>query len=80
MAEITDLAAERNRRAQPDPEFVRQDDYGRPVYCFGVEYRFNDRTYSFQLWAYSWEDAEAKVASIRESGKVFGQLYSQAPA
>jgi hypothetical protein len=80
MTDVIDLGAERSRREQPDPEFIRQDEYGRPLYSFGVEYEFDDRRYQFQLWAYSWEDAEAKLAGIRASGKVFGQLYSAVPA
>lgn len=80
MSDIIDLTAERNRRADPDPEFIRKDEYGRPLYCFGVDYTHSESTFSFQLWAYDWADAEAKVSSIRESAKVFGQLYSKMPA
>ena len=80
MSEIIDLGAERSKREQPDPEFVSQDEYGRPLYTFGVEYEFSGGIYSFHLTAYSWEDAEAKVAAIRESGKVFGQMFSRVPA
>lgn len=80
MSDIIDLNAERNRRAEPDPEFVSQDEYGRKLYTFGVDYDHDGSSYTFHLVAYSWEDAEAKVAGIRASAKVYGQIYSHIPA
>jgi hypothetical protein len=79
MNNIIDLSAKRNEREQPDAEFVRSDEFGRPLYTFGVEYRMDDRTYSFHLIAYDWEDAERRVAAIREDGKVFGQIMTAVP-
>lgn len=78
--DVIDFTAERNRRAQPDPELVSQDEYDRPLYTFGAECEMEGRSFSFTLVAYSWEDAEVKVAAIRDSAKVFGQLFSQVPA
>lgn len=78
--DVIDLGAERNKRAQPDPEFVTKDEYGRPLYTFGVEYELGGKQYSFHLVAYDWADAEAKVTAIRESGRVYGQIYSEVPA
>jgi extradiol dioxygenase family protein len=77
---IVDLVAERNKREQPDPEFISQDEYGRKVYTFCVEYDFEGHQFSFHLQAYSWEDAEAKVAALRQSAKVYGQMHSVIPA
>jgi len=79
MTDVIDLGAERNRRAQPDPEFVRQDDYGRPLYHFGLSYEFDGRTWAAELWAYSFEDAEARVAAMRGTLTVCGQTYSVIP-
>jgi hypothetical protein len=74
------LAAERNKREQPDPEFVRKDDFGRPLYAFALEYQMDGGTWSTQVWAYSHEDAEARVAAMRESLAVRGQLFGMTPA
>lgn len=77
MTDPIDLAAERNKREQSDPQFVHQDDYGRPLYAFGVEYTFEGNQFTFHLIAYSFEDADAKVAAIRDSAKVYGQIFSE---
>lgn len=77
---IIDLAAERNKQSQPDPEFIRHDEYGRPLYSYGVEYQLGERTFTFNIWAYSWVEAEANVVAIRDSAKVYGQIFSEIPA
>lgn len=77
---VIDLGAERNRRAQPDPEFVRKDDYGRPLYTFLLSYEMDGSRWSTELWAYDFADAEARVAAMRESLKVDGQAFSTVPA
>lgn len=78
--EIVDLTAERNRRAAPDPEFVRKDDYGRPLYTFLLSYEMDGKQWSTEVWAYDFADAEARVAGMRASLKIDGQAYSQVPA
>lgn len=78
--DIIDLTAERNKRAEPDPEFVRKDDYGRKLYVFLLSYEMDGKSWSTQVWAYDFADAEARVAGMRESLKVDGQLFSQVPA
>lgn len=80
MDEIVDLNAERNKRAQPDPEFVKHDDYGRPMYHFGLGYEFEGSEWSCHIWAYSMEDAEARIAAMRASLRLFGQTFSMIPA
>jgi hypothetical protein len=77
---VTDLTAERNKREQPDPEFVRKDDFGRPLYTFLLSYEMDDSRWCAEIWAYSFEDAEARVAAMRESLKVDGQAFSTVPA
>ncbi len=77
--DVIDLNAERSKREQPDPEFVRQDEYGRPIYCFGMEYEMGDKRWSTEVWAYDWADAENRCAAMRDSLKVFGQLYGSVP-
>ena len=78
--DLIDLNAERAKREAPDPQFVRKDGFGRPLYTFLLSYEMDGSRWSTQLWAYSFEDAEAKVAAMRESLKVDGQLFEMAPA
>lgn len=77
---IVDLGAERNRRKQPDPEFVRKDDFGRPLYTFLLSYEMNGSQWSIDLWAYDFADAEARCAAMRDSLKVEGQAFDTTPA
>jgi hypothetical protein len=80
MSDIIDLNAERSKRDQPDPEFVRKDDFGRPLYTFLLSYEMAGSQWCAEIWAYSFEDAEARVQAMRESLKVDGQAYSTVPA
>jgi hypothetical protein len=77
---IVDLNAERNKREGPDGEFVRQDDFGRSLYAFLLSYEMDNSSWSTQVWAYSFEDAEARVAAMRDTLAVRGQLYDAVPA
>jgi hypothetical protein len=77
---IIDLGAERSKRDQPDPEFCHKDDFGRPMYTFLLSYQMDGSPYGWQVIAYDWADAEARVRAMRESLKVDGQLFSQVPA
>lgn len=80
MTDVVDLTAERNRRAQPDPEFVRKDDFGRPLYTFLLSYEMDGSRWTIEVWAYSFEDAENRVAAMRETLNLDGQAYSAVPA
>ena len=80
MKEPIDLLAERNKRAQPDPEFVRKDDFGRPLYCFLLDYEFNGDHWSAQVWAYDEAEAQARVVAMRASITYMGQMFAAVPA
>ncbi len=80
MTDIIDINAERNKREQPDSRFVRRDNYGRPLYCFLLSYMVDESRFSTQVWAYDFADAEARVAAMRNSLKVDGQLFKEIPA
>lgn len=80
MTDIVDLNERRNAAEKPDPEFIRKDEYGRPLYCFVLSFDMADRQYGTDLWAYDMADAEAKVAAMRESLRVDGQMFSVVPA
>jgi hypothetical protein len=77
--DIIDLSAERNRREEPDPEFVTADEYGRKLYTFLASYDVGDKCFSLRFIAYDEDDAQAKVAGMRESIRYDGKLFSSIP-
>lgn len=77
---VIDLSAERNRRAQPDPEFVKQDDFGRPMYLYLLRYEMDASLWQTDVWAYSEEDAGNRVKAMRESLELLGQAFNAIPA
>lgn len=77
MSDPIDLAAERNKRAEPDPQFVRQDDYGRKLYTFLLSYEMDGKQWSVELWAYDEADAQARVDAMRHSVRLDGKLFSE---
>jgi hypothetical protein len=80
MSDIIDLQRERASREQPDADCVRKDDYDRPLYLFALEYQMDGGTWGADVWAYSWEDAENRVAAMRGSLSVLGQTMAIIPA
>ena len=79
MAIVMDLNAERAKREQPDPELISKDDFGRPLYIFLLSYEMDDKRWGVRLWAYDFEDAEKRIAGMRQSLKLDGKLYSEIP-
>lgn len=77
---IIDLEAERKRRDDelngPDPDCVVRDHDGVEMYRFAVDFRHDDRVFTFHIFAYSEEDAEDRVNSIRGNAEVFGQIVA----
>ncbi|MBY3041171.1 hypothetical protein HFO21_33270 [Rhizobium laguerreae] len=70
----------RDARERPDAQFVRKDEHGRAIYLFALEYKMGLSTWSAEIWAYSFEDAEMRVKAMRESLTVCGQLHASIPA
>lgn len=74
MSDPIDFIEHRNKR-DIDPEHIREDDFGRPMYEFLLSYEFNNSTWGgVTVWAYSMEEAEQRVAAMRESLVLLGQL------
>mgnify|MGYP001449036288 CR=1 FL=1 len=80
MSDVIDLTTERNRREGPDPEHIRHDDRGRPLFEFVYDYTMDDGSFSFSLFAYDFEDAERRANAINQGVKLTGQLYGVDPA
>lgn len=77
---IVDLTERRNAAERPDPEFIRKDDFGREMQCYCLSYTYDGKTWGgLDLWAYSMEDAEGRVAAIRESLIMMGQIFTVIP-
>ena len=77
---IISLTDRRNAMAQPAPEFVRKDEYGRPLYCFLLDYQMDGSSYSTEVWAYDEAEAQKRVQAMRESLAYAGQLFECVPA
>lgn len=76
MSEVIDLNQKRNERDRPAPEFIMHDDFGREMQTYLLSYQINGKTWGgVQVWAYSQEDAEARVAAMRESITCLGQCF-----
>jgi hypothetical protein len=81
---VIDFAAARAaREAEPTPEaqFIRKDEYGRDLFCYALEYAFEDRRRVFHVWAYDYDEAK-RIATAISAGTVIvlGQLYAEIPA
>lgn len=59
---------------EPDSEFMEIIE-GEKWYTYLVDYKTEDGTFSFQVKARNWEEAESNVKYIRETAQVIGQLY-----
>ena len=77
MSDIIDLTAERERREQPSADFTRRDDFGRIMFAYSCSYEFDGGTWDIKLWAYSMDDAQARVGAMRESLALQGQIYAE---
>lgn len=78
--DVIDLNAEREKRDGPDADCTKTDQWGRRMYLYALEYSFADARWATDIWAYSVEDAEERVAAMRESLVVLGQTYAVIPA
>lgn len=80
MSRIIDFAAARARREAPDPEHMHQDEAGRPLYDFALDYRRADgRPYSINVRARDLADAEAHAAGLSAGCTVAGQIFCTIP-
>ncbi|NTH49296.1 hypothetical protein G6K98_32195 [Agrobacterium rhizogenes] len=62
---------------KPEIEFRTIDDSGRYMYRFLAEYEFDGRTFSMSFWAYDMEDASRRIARMRGSLNLQGQIFCE---
>ncbi len=74
---IIDLAAEREKRDCPDPEFVTTDEAGRKMFAFRAEYRIDGSTFGIHFFAYDFGDAARRISAMRETLSLSGQIYCE---
>ena len=79
MIDIVDLSAIRNARDRPDPDLICKDAFGRELRTYVLEYAMGDRRWGLSIIAYSMEDAEARVAAMRDSLVLCGELHRVVP-
>ena len=80
MSDVIDFATKRNEREAPAPEFVTQDEFGRPMFTFLLQYQMGGDTYMTEIVAYDETDAKRRVDAMRESLAYEGQLFAAFPA
>lgn len=74
--DVIDLNTEREKRDGPDKEFVQVID-GVKWFMFAASYTTGDGSFSIRFWAKDFDDANSRVAAMRELLKLDGQLYSE---
>ncbi|WP_171898188.1 hypothetical protein [Rhizobium leguminosarum] len=67
----------RNDRDDPDAGFVTTDSDHRKLYRFALQYDMDGKSWATDVWAYSVKDAEERVAAMRRSLTMCGQLYGE---
>ncbi|MDK4732308.1 hypothetical protein [Rhizobium sp. CNPSo 3490] len=65
---------------EPDRAFVNTDADARPLYKFALQYDMDGKSWATDVWAYSAKDAEDRVAAMRRSLTMCGQLYAEVKA
>lgn len=80
MTNIIDLSAHRPDPNAPDADYVTTDPQGRDMALFLVCFTHDGAEVGLHLWAYDFEDAEARVQALRASATLCGQISSIVPA
>ena len=70
------------REERPEVEHVTITvENGQPVhwYEYACTFDHDGKKFAFSIWAKSFEDAEARMASLRATAYVDGQIYARIP-
>jgi len=76
---IIDMASARKALNAPDANCIKTDHHGSALYLFTIDYIMDGKSFSFELWATSWEDVEAHVSAIRQSAQLGGKIKAIIP-
>lgn len=77
MTNVVDMEQFRRGQNQPDPDCVTQDSEGKDMFAFALEFEHEGSTFAIRLWAYDFDDAERRAASLRQSLAVRGQIIAE---
>jgi hypothetical protein len=77
MGDVLDLAAARDKRTRPDPQFVTVDEAGRQMFAFFADYRLGDAVFGINFFAYDFDDAERRLLAMRSGLSLCGQIYCE---
>lgn len=77
---VLSFPGRKERRDNPDRAFVSTDADERRLYRFALQYEMNGKSWATEVWAYSLKDAEDRVAAMRRSLTMCGQLYAEVEA
>lgn len=64
---------------QPSEECRWTDHEGVEWFKFCVDFQFGGSEWSVDIWARNAEDAEGRVAALRSTAKLGGQLFDAIP-
>ncbi|AHG48706.1 hypothetical protein RLEG12_07175 (plasmid) [Rhizobium leguminosarum bv. trifolii CB782] len=80
VVNVLSFSRARNSRDDPDAGFVTTDVDDRRLYRFALQYNMDGKSWATEIWAYSSKDAEDRVAAMRRSLTMCGQLYGEVEA
>jgi hypothetical protein len=82
-----DLAAVRSARDDksngPDADqtcIIVKDGKPQKWFKFSVAFNIDDAEFTFHIWALDFADADRRVAAIKSTAKVSGQIMAEVPA
>ncbi|WP_454855623.1 hypothetical protein [Rhizobium binxianense] len=64
--------------SSPEAEFRTVDRLGRHMFCFLADYELDGRVFGISYWAYDIGDAERRLAHMRNSLTLRGQIFCEA--
>lgn len=79
MSGVIDMKAFRDARTGPDADCRVSDEYGRPFGIFLIDFEHDGNTWSVEIPALDFADAEARLASLKGSAVLAGQLMARVP-
>lgn len=79
-AEVVDFTAKKNGAERPDASCISKDPWGREMYLYSITYRMDEADWGAQIWAYSEEDAQKRVAAMQDNLVYNGQIFMLIPA
>lgn len=72
-----DHALHRAETNGPDVDQMWRDDTGQVWHRFSVIYTVGDHSFTTSLWALDAEDAERRLAALKATAKISGQIYME---